>query len=143
MPQLTVGKYPRVKTLRRLVFPHAPSPIITNFLDWPYVLAGAINESFQQQEVESRACLGTFNQPQLIVHILYRRCVAGSRGALGNRVKEDDASIRADKIKRNHHGHAAVSPNKKPHCRLPTHVPSHNIVHLLLLGHFLSIDSHE
>lgn len=29
---LTVGKYPRVKTLRRLVFPHAPSPIITNFL---------------------------------------------------------------------------------------------------------------
>ena len=29
---LTVGKYPRVKTLRRLVFPQAPSPIITNFL---------------------------------------------------------------------------------------------------------------
>ena len=30
--KLTVGKYPRVKTLRREVFPHAPSPIITSFL---------------------------------------------------------------------------------------------------------------
>jgi hypothetical protein len=28
----TVGKYPRVKTLSRLVFPHAPSPMMTSFL---------------------------------------------------------------------------------------------------------------
>jgi hypothetical protein len=27
-----VGKYPNVKTLSKLVFPQAPSPIITNFL---------------------------------------------------------------------------------------------------------------
>ena len=33
MPDVhTVGKYPSVKTLRRLVLPHAPSPIITSFL---------------------------------------------------------------------------------------------------------------
>jgi hypothetical protein len=31
-PELTVGKYPSVKTLSREVFPHAPSPIMTNFL---------------------------------------------------------------------------------------------------------------
>lgn len=30
--RLTVGKYPSVKTLSKLVFPHAPSPIITSFL---------------------------------------------------------------------------------------------------------------
>ena len=28
----TVGKYPRVKTLRREVLPHAPSPMMTSFL---------------------------------------------------------------------------------------------------------------
>lgn len=28
----TVGKYPSVKTLSRLVLPHAPSPMITSFL---------------------------------------------------------------------------------------------------------------
>lgn len=28
----TVGKYPRVKTLSRLVLPHAPSPMMTSFL---------------------------------------------------------------------------------------------------------------
>jgi hypothetical protein len=31
-PELTVGKYPSVKTLSNEVFPHAPSPIMTNFL---------------------------------------------------------------------------------------------------------------
>ena len=30
--RLTVGKYPNVKTLSRLVFPQAPSPMITSFL---------------------------------------------------------------------------------------------------------------
>lgn len=30
--KLTVGKYPRVKTLSKLVFPHAPSPMMTSFL---------------------------------------------------------------------------------------------------------------
>lgn len=29
---LTVGKYPSVNTLSRLVFPQAPSPIMTSFL---------------------------------------------------------------------------------------------------------------
>jgi len=29
---LTVGKYPSVKTESRLVFPQAPSPMITSFL---------------------------------------------------------------------------------------------------------------
>ena len=33
---LTVGKYPSVNTLRRLVFPQAPSPIITSFLRFAY-----------------------------------------------------------------------------------------------------------
>jgi len=30
---LTVGKYPNVKTERRLVLPQAPSPIMTSFLN--------------------------------------------------------------------------------------------------------------
>lgn len=30
----TVGKYPNVKTLKRLVLPQAPSPMMTNFLPW-------------------------------------------------------------------------------------------------------------
>lgn len=30
---LTVGKYPKVNTLRRLVLPQAPSPMITSFLE--------------------------------------------------------------------------------------------------------------
>lgn len=29
----TVGKYPSVKTLSKLVFPQAPSPMMTSFLD--------------------------------------------------------------------------------------------------------------
>jgi hypothetical protein len=31
--QLTVGKYPNVNTLNKLVFPQAPSPMMTNFLE--------------------------------------------------------------------------------------------------------------
>lgn len=30
--KLTVGKYPKVKTLNKEVFPQAPSPIMTSFL---------------------------------------------------------------------------------------------------------------
>jgi hypothetical protein len=37
--ELTVGKYPRVKTLSRLVFPQAPSPIMTSFLWFGFLLA--------------------------------------------------------------------------------------------------------
>lgn len=41
---LTVGKYPSVKTLRRLVLPQAPSPIITSFLDITQQLASNLRQ---------------------------------------------------------------------------------------------------
>ena len=39
---LTVGKYPNVKTLSRLVFPQAPSPMITSFLRMTFPFCCAI-----------------------------------------------------------------------------------------------------
>lgn len=60
----TVGKYPSVKTLSKLVLPQAPSPIMTSFLHVAMGqragplsrIAGAPASTVARNKVEPRAC---------------------------------------------------------------------------------------
>lgn len=54
---LTVGKYPSVKTLNRLVLPQAPSPMMTSFLQKKTKKRTSVEKLFVDGELTG-GCVG-------------------------------------------------------------------------------------
>lgn len=120
---LTVGKYPRVNTLRRLVFPQAPSPMITNFLYAPQVSAPYPYRDRRTSRLRPQRNSG-YQHPRVQVpwnHL--------SINHQGRRV-----CMRTPSRKRRFlvWKHGQLDVFDKERYVDAQHVPSHHIVHLLL-----------